>query len=179
MADKDRRKSDRPHLGIGIAAAMFAAGLAVGSAGVSPTLAQVKDATLEMTDEVRAFCSNIADAARDRRYAVQAGQLEDLKKEIDARMTELETKRSEYEQWLERRNKVIEQAKESLVGIYAEMRPDAAAERMEAMDAALAAAILMKLKERQAGGILNEMAAPAAARLTGVIAAVAKPEDPT
>ncbi len=174
-----RSKETRRLFSLAAAATVFVAGVTVGSSGVSETFAQVKDTTLQMTDEVRAFCSNIADAARDRRYAVQAQELEALKAEIDARMAELEAKRSEYELWLERRNKVIEQAEEGLVGIYAQMRPDAAAERMEEMDAALAAAILMKLKERQAGVILNEMAAPAAAKLTGIIAAVAQPEDPT
>jgi flagellar motility protein MotE (MotC chaperone) len=47
------------------------------------------------------------------------------------------------------------------------------------MDAMLAAAIILKLKGRQAGGILNEMDVQAAAKLTGIIADVAKAEDPT
>jgi flagellar motility protein MotE (MotC chaperone) len=110
---------------------------------------------------------------------VQAQELEKLRSEIDERIVALEAKRSEYEAWLNKRNEVINSAEDSIVGIYARMRPDAAAARLEKMDAMLAAAIILKLKGRQAGGILNEMDVQAAAKLTGIIADVAKAEDPT
>ena len=54
--------------------------------------------------EIERFCSNIADAARDRRYALQAQELEKLQADIDERMKVLEDKRAEYEQWLKRRD---------------------------------------------------------------------------
>lgn len=70
-------------------------------------------------------------------------------------------------------------AEASVVDIYSKMKPDAAAERLSAVEPMLAASILMKLNTRQAGVILNEMNSKSAAKLTGIMAAVANPQDPT
>ncbi len=161
------------------AALALAAGAGFAILVVTGNVAGAQNLPGKMTDEVREFCANIIDAARDRRYAVQTRELENLRKEIDERIAALESKRAEYEDWLARRKEVIDRAEDSVVGIYARMRPDAAAERMEKLDASLAAAILLKLNERQAGVILNEMDSRAAAQLTSIIADVAKAEDPS
>lgn len=150
--------------------------VATRSVGDVPVLAA---ATPEPTTEIQRFCSNIADAARDRRYALQAKELETLQADIDKRMKALEEKRAEYEEWLKRRNDFMAGAEDGVVKIYARMRPDAAAERLAEVDVELAAAILMKLDSRQAGVILNEMERKAAAALTGIMASAARKEDPT
>lgn len=129
--------------------------------------------------EVERFCANIADAARDRRYALQAMELEKLKGEVDERIAALEKKRSDYEGWLQRRNIFLAQAEAGIVEIYSSMRPDAAAERLAEVRVELAAAILMKLEPRTAGIILNEMNSKSAATLTTIIASAARPEDPS
>ena len=129
--------------------------------------------------DVRRFCSNIADAARDRRYALQQAELETLQKDIDARIATLEQKRAEYEEWLTRRNDFLAKAEDNLVDIYSRMRPDAAAERLAEVHVELAAGILMKLQARQAGIILNEMDSKAAATLTSIMASAARAQDPT
>ncbi|MGO4832412.1 MotE family protein [Rhizobiaceae sp. 2RAB30] len=133
----------------------------------------------QVTDEIREFCSNIADAAKDRRYALQVQELETLKKDIDTRVAQLEAKRAEYETWLKRREEFMTSAERGVVEIYSKMKPDAAAERLSDVEPMLAAAILMKLNTRQAGVILNEMNRKAAAELTGIMAAVSRPQDPT
>ncbi|WP_367718168.1 MotE family protein [Nitratireductor sp. GISD-1A_MAKvit] len=130
-------------------------------------------------DEVERFCANIADAARDRRYALQAMELEKLKTEVDERVAALEQKRADYEAWLKRRNIFLAQAESGIVEIYSSMRPDAAAERLAEVRVELAAAILMKLEPRTAGIILNEMNSKSAATLTTIIASAARPEDPS
>ena len=124
----------------------------------------------ETGTEVERFCSNIADAARDRRYVLQTEELQALQREVDKRIKLLEEKRAEYEAWLKRREDFLAKAEDGVVKIYSGMRPDAAAERLEEMDAALAAGILMKLEARKAGVILNEMERKKAAMLTGVMA---------
>lgn len=129
--------------------------------------------------EVERFCSNIADAARDRRYVMQTNELERLKTEIDERMKALETKRLEYEEWLKRRDDFLDKAEDNVVKIYAKMKPDAAAERLSEVKIELAAGILMKLDPRQASTILNEMDRKAAATITGVMASAARKEDPS
>ncbi len=134
---------------------------------------------LETGTEVERFCSNIADAARDRRYVLQAEELQALQQEVDKRIKLLEEKRAEYEAWLKRREEFLAKAEDGVVKIYSGMRADAAAERLAEMDATLAAGILMKLDARKAGVILNEMERKAAAMLTGVMASASRRNDPT
>ncbi|MCR4264791.1 MotE family protein [Nitratireductor sp. ZSWI3] len=162
-----------------IAAGSFAGLILVSQ--VAPTQALAADeAPADMpADEVQRFCTNIADAARDRRYSLQAMELTKLKSEVDERIAALEGKRAEYEEWLERRNVFLAKAEDGIVSIYASMRPDAAAERLAEVPADLAAAILMKLEPRTAGVILNEMNSKSAAALTNIIASAARPEDPS
>ena len=125
--------------------------------------------------EIERFCSNIADAARDRRYVLQTQELLALQQEVDKRIKV----RAEYEDWLKRREEFLAQAEDGVVKIYGGMRPDAAAERLAELDATLAAGILMKLDARKAGVILNEMERKAAAMLTGVMASASRRNDPT
>lgn len=145
----------------------------------SPALSQAVAKNGQVTDEIEQFCANITDAARDRRHALQLQELETLRKDIDSRMAQLEAKRAEYEDWLKRREEFMESAEAGVVDIYARMKADAAAERLADVEPMLAAAILMKLNTRQAGVILNEMNRKAAAELTGIMAAAARPQDPS
>ena len=162
-----------------------AAGIVLGALvfGGTPAATQVIETAAakigEAEDDIRRFCSNIADAARDRRYALQQAELETLQKDIDQRIAALEEKRAEYEEWLTRRNDFLAKAEGNLVEIYSRMRPDAAAERLAEVNAELAAGILMKLQARQAGVILNEMDSKAAATLTSIMASAARRQDPT
>ena len=132
-----------------------------------------------INEEIQRFCGNIADAARDRRYALQAQQLEALKTEIDARVEQLEVKRAEYEAWMKRRDDFMQRATDNVVGIYSKMRADAAAEQLSTMEADLAAAIIMKLEIKQSGEIMSEMDSEAAAKLTIIMAAAAREDDPS
>lgn len=129
--------------------------------------------------EVERFCSNIADAAKDRRYALQAAELKQLQADIDARIKALDEKTAEYETWLKRREVFLARAEDNVVGIYSGMKPDAAAERLAIVNVELAAAILMKLDKRKASVILNEMDGKAAAALTGIMASAARRVDPS
>jgi flagellar motility protein MotE (MotC chaperone) len=129
--------------------------------------------------EIQRFCSNIADAARDRRYSLQAAELKQLRTELDGRVKALEAKRAEYEEWLKRREVFLARAQEGVVKIYADMKPDAAAERLALVGPELAAAILMKLEPRKASVIFNEMDEKAAATLTKVMASAARRVDPS
>ncbi|WP_164548769.1 MULTISPECIES: MotE family protein [Mesorhizobium] len=145
-------------------------------AAAAPQLAREKAPD---QSEIERFCSNIADAARDRRYALQAEELKQLQAGIDERMKALDAKKAEYETWLKRREVFLARAEDGVVQIYAGMKPDAAAERLAIVNADLAAAILMKLDSRKASVILNEMDQKAAATLTGIMASAARRVDPS
>lgn len=129
--------------------------------------------------EVERFCGNIADAARDRRHALQKAELERLQGELDRRLEALEEKRAEYELWLKKRDDFMALAEEGVVGIYKSMKADAAAERLAELPVELAASILMKIEARKAGVILNEMELKSAAAVTAVMAAAGRAQDPS
>lgn len=122
--------------------------------------------------DVQNFCANIVDDARERRYAIQREELETLRADIEAKITILEERRAAYEQWAQKREEFAEAANEGLVAVYANMRPDAAAVRMEELPAELSAALLTKLKPRASAAILNEMSTKDAALITQIMAAV-------
>ena len=121
-------------------------------------------------DEIREFCTNIADAARDQRDLLQKQELENLQKDVDERIKTLEARRAEYEDWLTRRNAFLKQAEDGLVEIYRKMKPDAAAAQLAELNPQIASAIVMKLPPRQSSTILGEMPAEKAALLTRIIA---------
>ena len=121
-------------------------------------------------DEIKQFCTNIADAARDQRYLLQKQELENLQKDVDERIKTLEARRAEYEDWLTRRNAFLKQAEGGLVEIYRKMKPDAAAAQLAELNPQIASAIVMKLPPRQSSTILGEMPADKAALLTRIIA---------
>lgn len=121
----------------------------------------------------RDYCLNIADAASDARFVWQKKILADLEQDIAKRLELLEAKTAEYRTWLARRDEFSKKARESVVTIYARMRPDAAAAQLVAMDEETAAAVLTRLDPRNASAILNEMDATQAARLTATIGGAA------
>lgn len=122
------------------------------------------------TDLARGYCVNIAGTAADARAALQQAKLVDLEKQIGNRITTLEAKTAEYKAWVERREEFLKRATNSLVKIYTQMEPDAAALQLVAMDEETAAALLMRLEPQSASAILNEMPPERAARLSGGIA---------
>lgn len=143
----------------------IAAGLFFGGAVQQTALAQ----KIEADSKGNQYCTNIADAAADARFALQKQALADMEKEIEGRLKVLEAKRAEYEEWLRRRNEVLEKADETIVLIYSRMRPDAAALQLTNMDEEIAAAVIAKLNPRVASAVLNEMEPARAAQLANVI----------
>ncbi len=134
---------------------------AAGGAGARPAVV----AASPMDENAAQYCSNIANAAADARFARQAQTLKALEAEIDKRVAALEQKRAEYQEWLDRREAFLKKADESLVAIYSQMRPDAAAAQLTAMSDEAAASIVAKLQPRAASAILNEMDAAKAAQV--------------
>lgn len=130
---------------------------------------------LSTQDEIQRFCTNIADAARDQRYLLQKQELEKLQSDVNERISVLENRREEYEDWLARRNHFLAQAKVNLVDIYKTMKADAAAPQLEEMHVEIAAAIIMQLPPRQSGLILSEMDALKAATVAGIMTRATDP----
>ncbi len=126
-------------------------------------------------DEIRQFCTNIADPARDQRYLLQKQDLEQLRADVDQRIATMDKRKAEYEDWLKRRNEFLKTADLGLVDIYKNMKPDAAAASLNDVKITVAAAIIMKLSARQSSLILAEMDAQKAAVITNIIASASDP----
>jgi flagellar motility protein MotE (MotC chaperone) len=126
-------------------------------------------------EEIREFCTNISDKARDQRYLIQKQELEKLQQDVDGRIETLEKRRAEYEDWLKRRNDFLKVAEAGLIEIYKKMKPDAAAAQLEKVDPEIASAIVMKLNPRMSSLILSEMEAEKAAVLASIIASASDP----
>jgi flagellar motility protein MotE (MotC chaperone) len=133
---------------------------------------QPKPAVKTAREEIKAFCANIADAARDQRYQLQKEELTKLQAQVDERIAVLEKRKNEYQDWLSKRNAFLKQAEAGLVDIYKKMKPDAAAEQMNLLDPNLVSAVIMKLKPAQASLILAEMEPKKAAMITAIMSAV-------
>lgn len=120
------------------------------------------------------YCFNIADAAKDARYAWQKKTLADIEAELNKRIALLDERTAEYQKWLARRDEFIRTAEENVVKIYAGMKPDIAATQLALMNEESAAAVLAKLSTRNASAVLNEMEPAKAAKLTMIITGAAK-----
>lgn len=130
---------------------------------------------LSTEEEIRQYCTNIADSARDQRYLLQKQELEKLQADVDERVATMEKRRAEYEDWLKRRNEFLQQAEAGLVDIYKNMKPDSAAQQLQEVKTEVAAAVIMKLNARQSSLILNEMDAKKAAVIANIIASASDP----
>lgn len=126
------------------------------------------------SDLAKGYCVAISSAAADARIAVQRSKLTEMEQQLAQRIAALEQKTQELRSWVERRDAFLKRANASLVNIYAQMEPDAAAPQLVEMDEETAASLLLKLEPQNASAILNEMAPEKAARLASTIAGSAR-----
>ena len=145
------------------------------ASAVSSVEAQTAD-TGANTD-ARRYCSNIAKAASDARFAWQSEKLNTIEARIKSRIRELDTKTAALREWIDRREDLQKKASEKLVGIYAKMRPETAATQISLLDDDMAAAVLGQLNPRQASAIFNELVPERAGKLAGLIAGITPAED--
>ena len=116
------------------------------------------------------YCRNIAAAAGDARFAWQARQLKELEGQLAQRVRDLDAKAAELKDAVARHEAVMKRAADSMVGIYAHMKPDAAAAQLSQMDDDVAAAVIAQLNPRQSSAILNEITPDRAVHLMNAIA---------
>ena len=125
---------------------------------------------------VSRYCANVAPVAAEARIAWETHRLNDLDEQIKQRVAELEKAEADTRDWVSKREALLNSASDDVVSIYGKMDPEAAAAQLAAMDEPIAVSILHKLKVSAASSILDQMEAPRAARLTGLILAIAPPE---
>lgn len=154
--------------------------------GVEHPAAATSATDLKITDEMAAkyekygaYCNAIVDDARELRYANKMQEINLLLDELQARIATAQTKSAEFQAWVTRREEFAKLATAKIVEIYANMRPEASAARLQQLDINLAASLLLAIPPRQASPILNEMDEKNAAAITAVMAASARQDDPS
>jgi flagellar motility protein MotE (MotC chaperone) len=120
--------------------------------------------------EIRKYCTNIAAAASESRFAWQTNKLTDLETRVKAKIKELDAKEAELRGWVDKRQAIEKEASEKLVTIYSKMRPETAASQLGVLDDDMAAAILGQLAPSKASAIFNEIPPQRAAKLASIIA---------
>ncbi len=128
--------------------------------------------------EIRRYCTNIAVAAGDARFAWQTAKLAEIEGRIKAHVQDLEARTNELRAWMAKREAVEKQANERLVGIYAKMRPETAATQIAGLDDDMAAAVLGQLNPGKASAIFNELVPERATKLAALIAATSPAATP-
>jgi flagellar motility protein MotE (MotC chaperone) len=128
---------------------------------------------------VQQYCTNVRDAAGDARFAWQMEALRELEKQVDERIAALDARQAEFEDWLRRREELAARAKATLVEVYANMRPDAAAQQLAILADDEAAAVLTNLVPRTASAIMTEMEPERAAQLAVAMAGPPEKEEET
>ncbi|ADZ72305.1 MotE family protein [Polymorphum gilvum] len=150
----------------------LAAVLATGCLGAAAQDAGAGDKGQET--DAALYCRNTADTAAEARLAWQTWNLVALEEKVKLRIDELERKRAEFQEWVERRERVLEEVEGHVVSIFSRMRPEAAAAQLATLEENTAVAVLVKLKARQASQILDEMEPARAAQLTHSMAGLSR-----
>lgn len=150
-----------------LVASLLIAACLLSAGGASARPERVGDASEPQKKQSAAeqYCANIRDAAADARLAWQMQALRELEAQVEERIAALNARQAEFEDWLRRREAFTARAKETLVAVYANMRPDAAAQQLAILEDEEAASVLANLVPRSASAILNEMQPERAAQL--------------
>lgn len=145
-------------------------------AGAAPAEAKLdapgrsKSASSQPSDDNQQYCANIANVTAAARLAAQQKQLGELNQQLQKRLTELEAKRAELQELVDRYDDFIKKSDEALVNVYSKMKPEAAATQLTNLDEDSAAALLLRLKPKNSSAILSEMDSFHAALLAKKIA---------
>lgn len=170
------RRFSAPHVASCLAAILLA-GASSSAQSDEARVTTGRNASDATADAVRQYCTNIRDSAADARIARQTEALRLVEEEIERRILVLNQQQARFEEWLQRREAFLARTQDSLVAVYANMRPDAAASQLTILDAETSASILANLQPRIASAILNEMEPQRAAQLVLAMAGPAeKPE---
>lgn len=115
------------------------------------------------------YCDNIRDKAAEARFESQMAQLDEMAQHVEERVRAMTAQSKELQDWLAKREGFSQKATAHLVGIFSSMRSEAASEQLSRLSGETAAAILLKLDQKVASAILNDMPPEKAAKLAAIL----------
>jgi flagellar motility protein MotE (MotC chaperone) len=140
---------------------------------VRKIVAAPKPLAVEGAKGAENFCASVAASAASTRLAWQEARVKALQADMVVKIAELDAKVAEVRDWVAKREQLLDRASESLIAIYAKMKPEAASAQVQAMDDDTAAALLLKLKPAIASAVMSEMEFSRAARLSELLTGAA------
>jgi len=124
------------------------------------------------------YCVNIADGARETRYALIERSLEEKQAQIDEKLAALTEKMEAIREYVEIRERFRSAAEKHVVSIFETMRPDAAASQIAELETGLAASIIMRLDPKVSSRIMTEMAPRQAAQIANYLTVAMRHPEP-
>jgi flagellar motility protein MotE (MotC chaperone) len=118
---------------------------------------------------VERFCEKAAPSVEELRIAAQRKELETLDQKVKERIGALEALGNSIQEWISRREQLLQRANKDVIAIYSRVDPEAAALQLAEIDEAEAAAIIAKLPPQTSGAILGEMNATKAGKIVAIV----------
>lgn len=140
-----------------------------------PEISEMTTGVVMRQRDMLQYCVNISDEAKDARNHLLANELTEMQNALAAQLVEIQARAQVLEQWVERREHFVELANETMVGIFENMRADAAAAQLSELSRDIAAALITKLDAKTASDILTEMDPKTAAAISAILVGMARP----
>jgi len=125
---------------------------------------------------VKDYCSSFVDSAAERRLSEMNEALKRTRAEVDARLEELKAKSEELKLLIDTRKAMQDKVADSLLKIYLQVEPEAAAQQLSKLEPSTAAEILVKMNPKRSGEILSLMDVKKAASLVALLTLQTSPE---
>lgn len=125
---------------------------------------------------VKDYCSSFVDSAAERRLTEMNEALKRTRDEVDARLKELKSKSEELKSLIDARKAMQDKVADSLLKIYLQVEPEAAAQQLSKLEPGTAAEILVKMNPKRSGEILSLMDVKKAASLVALLTLQTSPE---
>ncbi len=143
--------------------------------GEEPEISEMTTGVVMRQRDMLQYCVNISDEAKDARNYLLAKELTEMQNALAAQLVEIQARAQVLEEWVERREHFVELANDTMIGIFKNMRPDAAAAQLSELSRDIAAAVITKLDAKTASDILTEMDPKTAAAISAILAGMARP----
>jgi flagellar motility protein MotE (MotC chaperone) len=115
------------------------------------------------------FCSSFIDLAAERRNSRLIADLQRSREALAEIMRELDSKSQELKMLIATRKSLQDKVSDSLLKIYLQVEPEAAAQQLARLDPLTAAEILVRMSAKRSGEILTLMEAKRAASLVALL----------
>jgi flagellar motility protein MotE (MotC chaperone) len=122
------------------------------------------------------FCSSFIDLAAERRNARLVKDLQQKQEALTKAIQELDAKSQELKALIATRKAIQEKVSDSILKMYLQVEPEAAAQQLARLDTSTAAEILLRMNAKHSGEILTLMEPKRAASLVAILSFQANPK---